>query len=125
MAITSSGGALVKNRKAGNSWFFSCCRLKLKPIFGNQNFPKRQLSATTSENVQDKPPEPEPEQISESEKKLKGDIEILNKQVEDLTEKVTTLEVCNNIKIEPLNLHEALDRFLIRNCKLTSLMLNH
>ncbi|EEB13175.1 grpe protein, putative [Pediculus humanus corporis] len=64
-----------------------------KTPFGKFNWIGKKFTATTSENVQDKPPEGnEGEKLSEAEKKLKSDIENLNKELEAATNKAATFE---------------------------------
>lgn len=63
--------------------------------FGIFNWTGRKFTAaTTSENVQDKPAEgTDGDKITEAEKKLKADIETLNKELETLTQKAASFEV--------------------------------
>ncbi|KAK6635246.1 hypothetical protein RUM43_007878 [Polyplax serrata] len=62
--------------------------------FGIFNWTGRKFTAaTTSENVQDKPAEgTDGDKITEAEKKLKADIETLNKELETLTQKAASFE---------------------------------
>lgn len=66
------------------------CSLSKSP-FGKFNWTGRKFTATTSENVQDKPVEGD--KMSEMEKKLKADIDNLNKELESLSQKADNLEV--------------------------------
>lgn len=68
-------------------------RLKLTPTCATQHWINRKLSASTSENVENKEAETEKEKPPQGEKILKADVENLKKEMEGLTEKVHEFEV--------------------------------